>query len=93
MKFKKEDLIKEIELGGKVFLFSLPPKGEMACHPFEFDEEEKFTELLFCHDNMKELEFVSATGVYAITFTACDHTDEELIAFIAECASNCKFMD
>lgn len=91
MKFDEGHLKKNICIGGRVVLFELPAykTRKNACHTFE--DVQIFYNELYKNKAVTTIEFVPATGVYAVTFEECDKSDDELISFVAMCASKCAF--
>ena len=92
MKFNTNELLKYTQVGGRIILFSLLDYViDHACHCFTDDQE--FQELLMKNESVKQISYIPATGVYAITFKDCNKPDDELLQFVALCASKCEFTD
>lgn len=93
MRFTKEELINKVELGGRVFLFEMPARKENKNAVYTLEDDINFADLILSneHFNAKGVDRVQVNGIIPITFGNTEATDEEIIEFIADCASKCTF--
>lgn len=91
--FSKDELLHNIWLGGRVFLIEMPARKNDANAIHTFEDDEEFTKLIFADKkfNVIEVGRLQVNGIISITFGLSDLSDEEIITFIAECASKCTF--